>query len=538
MPQLQRRVQAFSRSVVKSMAYPLKSTSSNANLLPIPTWFNSERLRILSERDDVETGDNKHKCIVYWMQRDMRVEDNWAIAYAQYLSKEHNLPLRVIYAFNRVQCKTRRHADFLVGGLKSVEIKLNALNIPMSVVTAEGIGSYCKNKGAMILVTDFHPLREFVNRTNSVVADSCTPVAIQIDAHNVVPCWTASDKKEVGARTLRTKINRQLADFMVEYPKMEEQINITGDNTNSSVKKIDWEEEFEKYANDNPIDESVHAVKWAKPGTDFGMEKFADWVSSSNFKMFAEKRNDPTLPNVISNLSPWINYGHISFQRLALKARALKKYPNSVAMYIEEGIVRRELSDNYVFYNPQYDSIDGAAGWVQETLKLHSSDEREYIYSKLDFSQGKTHDDLWNAAQIQLVEEGKMHGFLRMYWAKKILEWTNSPDEALGIAQFLNDHYALDGNDPNGYVGVGWSIMGVHDQGWKERDVFGKIRFMNYAGCKRKFKVANFVARYPKAAINAKEASRKTNERTSAGSSKRGSSSSSISSKVQKKVKK
>ena len=102
-PQLQRRVQAFSRSVVESMAYPLKSTSSNANLLPIPTWFNSERLRILSERDDVETGDNKHKCIVYWMQRDMRVEDNWAIAYAQYLSKEHNLPLRVIYAFNRVQ---------------------------------------------------------------------------------------------------------------------------------------------------------------------------------------------------------------------------------------------------------------------------------------------------------------------------------------------------------------------------------------------------------------------------------------------------
>ena len=154
-----------------------------------------------------------------------------------------------------------------------------------------------------------------------------------------------------------------------------------------------------------------------------------------------------------------------------------------------------------------------------------------------------------------------MHGFLRMYWAKKILEWTNSPDEALGIAQFLNDHYALDGNgkvlpnfcsvinyiqiakllnvdiDPNGYVGVGWSIMGVHDQGWKERDVFGKIRFMNYAGCKRKFKVANFVARYPKAAINAKEASRKTNGLTSAGSSKRGSSSSSISSKVQKKVK-
>jgi deoxyribodipyrimidine photo-lyase len=126
-----------------------------------------------------------------------------------------------------------------------------------------------------------------------------------------------------------------------------------------------------------------------------------------------------------------------------------------------------------------------------------------------ELEQGKTHDDLWNAAQLQVVREGKMHGFLRMYWAKKILEWTESPEVALKTAQYFNDKYALDGKDPNGFVGVGWSMMGIHDMGWKEREIFGKIRFMNYAGCKRKFKVADFVKKYEGAAENAIEAEAK-----------------------------
>merc|ERR1711957_541914 len=138
-----------------------------------------------------------------------------------------------------------------------------------------------------------------------------------------------------------------------------------------------------------------------------------------------------------------------------------------------------------------------AAVWAQDSLELHRRDEREYMYSLEEFVEGKTHDDLWNAAQLQLVTEGNMHGFLRMYWAKKILEWTESPAIALRTALYLNDRYSLDGNDPNGFTGVGWSIMGIHDMGWKERPIFGKIRFMNYAGCRRKFKVDIFVEGYP-----------------------------------------
>jgi deoxyribodipyrimidine photo-lyase len=120
------------------------------------------------------------------------------------------------------------------------------------------------------------------------------------------------------------------------------------------------------------------------------------------------------------------------------------------------------------------------------------------VYTREQFEESKTHDELWNAAQRQLVLEGKMHGFMRMYWAKKVLEWTDSPEKGLEEALYLNDHYSLDGNDANGYVGCMWSICGVHDQGWTERAVFGKIRYMNYNGCKRKFDIEKYMAKYRK----------------------------------------
>ena len=150
--------------------------------------------------------------------------------------------------------------------------------------------------------------------------------------------------------------------------------------------------------------------------------------------------------------------------------------------------------------------MDGCYDWAKNTLKDHWNDKREFLYNQEQLENAVTHDDLWNAAQIQLTNHGKMHGFLRMYWAKKVLEWTENPSEALRIALYLNDRYSLDGNDPNGYVGCMWSIGGIHDQGWAERAVFGKIRYMNYKGCERKFKVKEFVAKHAPASENARAA--------------------------------
>ena len=156
----------------------------------------------------------------------------------------------------------------------------------------------------------------------------------------------------------------------------------------------------------------------------------------------------------------------------------------------------QELSDNFCFYEPNYDSLEGAAGWARDSLALHASDPREHLYSLAQLEDSQTHEDIWNAAQTQLVRTGKMHGFMRMYWAKKVLEWSPDAAEALRRAIHLNDKYSLDGRDPNGYVGCAWSVMGTHDMGWVERAIFGKIRFMNYMGCKRKFELKTYVAKW------------------------------------------
>ncbi len=155
--------------------------------------------------------------------------------------------------------------------------------------------------------------------------------------------------------------------------------------------------------------------------------------------------------------------------------------------------MRRELADNFCFYNEHYDNFKGFPDWAKKTLNEHRHDRREYLYSLEQLETAQTHDDLWNAAQKEMMKTGKMHGYMRMYWAKKILEWTETPEEALKIAICLNDKYELDGRDPNGYVGVAWSIGGVHDRAWFPRPIFGKVRYMSYRGAQSKFDVKAYI---------------------------------------------
>uniref|UniRef100_A0A3B4XTU0 Deoxyribodipyrimidine photo-lyase n=1 Tax=Seriola lalandi dorsalis TaxID=1841481 RepID=A0A3B4XTU0_SERLL len=251
---------------------------------------------------------------------------------------------------------------------------------------------------------------------------------------------------------------------------------------------VDWDKTLVSLQ----VDRTVGEPEWATPGTKGGIAMLESFIDV-RLKLFDTKRNDPNA-DALSHLSPWIRFGHLSAQRVALQVQhSGKKAGQSVSSFIEELVVRRELTDNFCFYNKKYDS---ASEWAQKTLEVHAEDNRPYLYTRQQLEEAKTHDKLWNAAQYQMVSEGKMHGFLRMYWAKKILEWTSSPKEALSIALYLNDRYELDGQDPNGFVGCMWSICGIHDQGWRERAVFGKIRYMNYKGCTRKFDVAQFERKY------------------------------------------
>jgi deoxyribodipyrimidine photo-lyase len=240
-------------------------------------------------------------------------------------------------------------------------------------------------------------------------------------------------------------------------------------------------------------DRSVSEVVWIRSGEREAHRALIKFIKHK-LSLYQELRNDPAMDGQ-SNLCPYLHFGQLSAQRIALevmKADAAKEVKDA---FLEELIVRRELSDNFCFYNHDYDSFAGFPDWAKKTLDKHRKDLRAYIYSREQFENGETHDGLWNAAQMEMVKRGKMHGYMRMYWAKKILEWTPSPEIAIETAIYLNDKYELDGRDPNGYTGIAWSMGGVHDRAWNERNVFGKVRFMSYNGCKSKFDIKRYIER-------------------------------------------
>ncbi|XP_063699154.1 deoxyribodipyrimidine photo-lyase-like [Culicoides brevitarsis] len=451
--------------------------------------FNKNRVRILSKAQEV-----REKCdgIVYWMSRDARVQDNWAFLYAQKLALKNHVPLHVVFCLVPTFLDaTMRHFKFMLKGLQEVEEECLRLGIGFHLLMGEHgkmIPKFIVDNNFGALVTDFTPLRVPTGWVESVKSALPKDVPFaQVDAHNIVPVWVTSDKQEYAARTIRNKVNSQLPTYLTKFPPVIKHPH----KPIVKTQKVDWKAALKTVKADPAVDE----VKWATPGYSGGIEMLESFCEK-RLKGFNDKRNDP-VSNNLSNLSPWFHFGQIAVQRAILQVNKYKsKYKESVDAFNEEAIVRRELSDNFCFYNKNYDNLKGITSWASTTLNDHRKDKRPYLYTQQELEESKTHDDLWNAAQNQLRQEGKMHGFLRMYWAKKILEWTTNPEEALRIAIYLNDRYNLDGRDPNGYVGCMWSIGGIHDQGWGERAVFGKIRYMNYQGCKRKFDIKAFISRY------------------------------------------
>jgi len=427
--------------------------------------------------------------VVYWMSRDQRVNDNWALLFAQELALERKVSLGVVFCLAPSFLNaTLRQYGFMLKGLRAVENRLAELNIPFFLLIGppeQKLPAFLAKHQTGELVTDFDPLR-LKRQWKKEVAALVNSIIYEVDARNIVPCWEASNKKEYAAYTLRPKIHRILPEFLKDFPLAQKHPFPWP----KKVKKTNWDEAETSLK----IDRSVPEVDWLVPGEKAAAATLDDFLTRK-LSAYASRRNDPTEDGV-SNLSPYLHFGQISAQRVALEVQKKKVSKESKDGFLEELIVRRELSDNFCFYNQDYDRFAGFPEWAQKTLNEHRGDQREYLYSLEQFEAGKTHDDLWNAAQMEMVHRGKMHGYLRMYWAKKILEWTASPEEVLEVAILLNDKYELDGRDTNGYVGIAWSVGGVHDRAWKERPIFGKIRYMSYGGCKRKFKVKTYIEQH------------------------------------------
>lgn len=426
--------------------------------------------------------------VIYWMSRDQRVHDNWALLFAQQIASEKKKPLAVI--FNLVPDfleATIRQYGFLLKGLHGLEKELSNYQVPFYLLQGKPeveISEFLKKWNASILISDFDPLKIKRIWKKKITKKIKIPF-YEVDAHNIVPCKIASNKIEFGAYTFRSKIQKLLPEFLDEFPsikKMKKSEALSSD-------KIDWTGVKASLK----INREVKEVEWIRPGEKAASSVFRDFCEN-RFDNYGEDRNDPN-KNALSNLSPYLHFGQISSQRVALTIQQFYEKNPSAESFLEELIVRKELSDNFCYFNSEYDSFDGFHNWAKETLNKHRKDQREFVYSLEEFEQANTHEDLWNAAQQELLVTGKMHSYMRMYWAKKILEWSASPEEALRIAIYLNDKYEIDGRDPNGYAGCAWSIGGVHDRAWMERPVFGKIRFMNRNGANRKFDVKAYVDR-------------------------------------------
>ena len=444
----------------------------------------AKRVRTLKE------GPEKPGPVLYWMSRDQRVRDNWALLHAQEVALANKAPLAVCFCLvpDFLNAAFRQYS-FMIHGLAEVEKNLAARDIPFLLRTGspkEEIPDLVKSLEATALITDFDPLRLKRAWKNDVAKELTIPMH-EVDAHNIVPCWQASPKQEWAAYTFRPKVRRALDEFLTDMPELTRHSSKFG----KTGEKISWPGIMKNH----PADRTVPEVDWLTPGETAAQKQLKHFIEDK-LAYYDRDRNDPTKYGQ-SNLSPYLHFGHISAQRVALAVLKSKAPQDAKDAFLEELIVRRELSDNFCFYNDNYDNFQGFPEWAQKSLKARRRDERDYVYSLEEFDRALTHDDAWNAAQREMVLTGKMHGYLRMYWAKKILEWTASPEEAMKTAIYLNDRYELDGRDPNGYVGIAWSIGGVHDRAWKERPVFGKIRYMSFGGLKSKFAVEDYMKKFP-----------------------------------------
>jgi deoxyribodipyrimidine photo-lyase len=438
-----------------------------------------ERLKVLNQKE-IRKGDY----VLYWMQVSQRAEDNHALEYAILKANDLRKPLVVFFGITgRFPEANERHYYFMLEGLREVKASLEKRGIQM-VVRHESPeqGAVRMAKRACLAVVDRGYLRiQRKWRDDAAKRMGCPLVQVESDA--VVPIEEASPKEEYAAATIRPKINKKLKSFLVPLKERNPVVN----SLSLKFQSFDLDD-LDEAISKLHIDRSVRRLNSFRGGAKEAKKHLRTFLEYK-IDRFGDLRNDPSL-DYLSHMSPYLHFGQISPLSIALNVSKTDS-PGREA-FLEELIVRRELSMNFVFYNERYDSFEAIPDWAKKTLKTHQKDRRPYLYSMEELEATKTHDPYWNAAQKEMVIKGKMHGYMRMYWGKKILEWTETPEEAFRIALTLNNKYELDGKDANGFTGVAW-CFGKHDRPWGERPIFGKVRYMNDKGLERKFDVKEYV---------------------------------------------
>ncbi|MFO7861091.1 MAG: deoxyribodipyrimidine photo-lyase [Desulfosalsimonas sp.] len=428
--------------------------------------------------------------VLYWMEQAQRTRCNHALEFAAKRANELKKPLVVGFVLPpKLPGAGFRHYRFMLQGLAQVHQTLKKHGICFVMETADMVSGVCKlAEHASWVVTDSGYLRMQRQWRNQVQRRLACPFSI-IETDVVVPVAAASDKQETAARTLRPRIMKNLDAFLDAADEPE--IKAHGQcplepSLDIDPEKLCTELGYKKSLSDASVLFTGGQGRARDRLSVFIAEKLAD---------YPDRARDPAA-GCQSDLSPYLHFGQISPVDIVLQVRDADVAESARAAFIEQLVVRRELAVNFVWYNAGYDRYEKAVpAWAQKSLGAHRYDPRAYLYTPEQFEAAQTHDPYWNAAQAEMVATGKMHNYMRMYWGKKIIEWSETPESAFDTMLWLNNRYELDGRDPNGFAGVAW-CFGRHDRGWKERDIFGKIRYMNAAGLERKFQIAEYVKKY------------------------------------------
>jgi deoxyribodipyrimidine photo-lyase len=438
-----------------------------------------ERIKALNDQPAVGG-----RYVLYWMQASVRTLCNHALEYAIREANDLRQPLVVYFGLTEEFPEANaRHYHFLLEGLIEVEAALRERGMKLVVrheAPGEGIARMAQEASLVVVDRGYLPVQK---RWRNQAARSVGCSLIQVESDVVVPVEEASPKEEYSAATIRPKIHRKLDQYLHPLEETDPSVGSVGLEFDS-LDIVDVDGVLARL----DIDQSVQAVERYKGGTGQARRRLQEFLVGK-LDHYDELRNDPT-QEYLSEMSPYLHFGQISPLYIALQVSQTGS-PGKDA-YLEELIVRRELSMNFVNYNDHYDTLEGLPNWCRKTLAEHEQDPRAFLYTVDEFEAAETHDPYWNAAQREMVLRGKMHGYMRMYWGKKILEWAESPREAMRIALYLNNKYELDGRDANGFTGVAW-CLGKHDRAWGERPVFGKVRYMNANGLRRKFDADAYV---------------------------------------------
>jgi len=425
--------------------------------------------------------------VLYWMQASQRAVDNHSLEYAIERANDLALPVGVLFCLTQDYPEANlRHYAFMLEGLRETVDALTSRGIATLVVNGSPVTQVPRvARRAAMVVTDRGYLRH-QREWLAQVAGSLECPLVQVETDAVVPVESASPKAEYAAATFRPRIGRMLLRYLVPVrPREAVAPQLRFDEPSIDLSDVDVALAALR------VDTTVGRVQTLRGGASEAQRLLVAFLDEK-LEDYERLRSNPA-EQCSSQLSPYLHFGQVSPLRVALLARD-RGGPGADA-FLEQLIIRRELSLNYVYYNTSYDRIAALPRWAQETLTAHDADQRPYVYD-LDALEGATtHDPYWNAAQLEVVRTGSMHNYMRMYWGKKILEWSPTPADAFERALYLNNRWQLDGRDPNSYAGVAW-CFGMHDRPWQERPVFGKVRYMNAAGLERKFPIRDYATLY------------------------------------------